>query len=424
LGERLTRAAKDLRGLRAILGIGGLTRARVETSAVVRSAVAAAVQFASARRGYLVLRDGKSALRLVSRYAHDGCAPGSGRPELVADAVRRAVTENRSAVLKASPEDPVTSEGIQPCAAMAAPVRGPTGRARGALCVDLPRSLGGFTRGDCNVLGGLADQTAAALDADEVRRRLARHGERELEADFARDIQRGLMPDPHKDLRSCEAGFATLPPAGLGGGLLQLASLADGSHAVLVGQVSGRGAPAALVAVKTGEAFRLLARTTRGAAELLSDLDEAASSGLRHEMRARATVLVLDCDGSRAEIALAGGACMKLSGTGGGVAWCPGEGRPLGVRVPGARPAPPVTVLLGLDPGDAALLLTSGCLNAKSAAGERYGAWRVEAFARANFQTAAGKFAEALAADIERFRANSKRTAEGSIAFIRRKPAA
>jgi hypothetical protein len=238
-----------MRGLRAILGIGELTRARVETSAVVRSAVAAAVHFTSAHRGYLVLRNGKSPLRLVSRYAHEGYTPGSGRPELVADAVGRAVMENRSAVLTASPEGFAISDVAQPRAAMAAPVKGPNGRARGALCVDLPRSLGGFTRGDCNVLKGFADEIAAALDAGDVRRRLARHGQGELEASFAGDIQRGLMPRPCEDLGACEAGFATFPEGRLGGVLLRLAPLANGSHAVLVGQVSGRGAPAALVAV-------------------------------------------------------------------------------------------------------------------------------------------------------------------------------
>ncbi len=412
-----------MRGLRAILGIGELTRAKVETPAVFRSAVAAAVQFTSARRGYLVLRDGKSALRLVSRYAHDGCAPGSGRPKLVADAIGRAISENRTAVLKAIPEGLVASDNARPCAAMAAPVREPGGRARGALCVDQPQRLGGFARGDCNVLKGLADQTAAALDADEMRRRFARHEERELDAGFARDIQRGLMPGPREDLGTCEAGFAALPAEGLGGVFLRLASLGDGSHAVIAGQVSGHGAPAALVAVKTGEAFRMLARTARGAAELLTDLDGAASSGIRHEMRARATVFVIDADGSHAEIALAGGSCMKLSGAGGGIAWCPGEGRPLGVRVPGARPTTPVTVILNLDPGDAVLLLTNGCLSARSAGGERYGAQRVEAFARANFRLPADEFAGLLAADIERFRAGSERAAEGCIAFVRRKTA-
>jgi serine phosphatase RsbU (regulator of sigma subunit) len=167
----------------------------------------------------------------------------------------------------------------------------------------------------------------------------------------------------------------------------------------------------------------MLARTARGAAELLGDIDEAASSGLRHEMRANATVLVVDADGSRAEVALAGGTCMKLSGAGGGAAWCPGEGRPLGVRVPGTQPAPPVTVLFNLEPGDAALLVTSGCLSARSATGERYGARRVEAFARANFRTAPADFAGSLAADIKRFRTGSTRAAEGCIAIIRRKPA-
>lgn len=418
-------------GLRAMLGIAGLTRRETDTAEVVRNALAAAVQFTSARRGFLVLRDAGGVLRLVSRSTHGACAPGEGRPGLLADVVHRAVTENRSTVLTASPTTGLTAgpdgtearDGSPPCTAMAAPVRDRAGQPMGVLCVDLPRAYGGFVRSDCTILKGFADQTAAAFEADEMRRRLARHGELGLETAFAGDIQRGLMAGPGEDLGACEAGFAALPATGLGGGILRLARLGNGSHAVLIGRVPGWGAPAALVAVKIGEAFRLLARTARGAGELILALDEAASEGLRHEMRASAALLVLGGDGSRADVALAGDSCVRL-GAGRAAAWCPDEGRPLGVRVPGARPAPPAAVPIEIGPGEGVLLLTSGYLHARSALGERYGRSRVEAFARANVDTSADEFARLLAADIERFRASAERTADGSIAFVRRKTAA
>jgi serine phosphatase RsbU (regulator of sigma subunit) len=273
------------------------------------------------------------------------------------------------------------------------------------------------------MLKGFADEISSALDADEMRRRLALGGEGGFEATFAEDIQRGLMPGPSEDLGTCEAGFAVLNNSGLGGGVLRLARLGDGSHAVLAGRVSGTGAPAALVAVKIGEAFRLLAPSVRGAAELLQALGKAAAEGLRHEMRASAAVLVLSGDGSLADVALAGSSCMGL-GAPGAAAWHPDEGRSLGVHVPGASPAPPATTSARLDPGDGVLLLTSGCLNARSPDGERYGSDRVEAFALANADRAADEFAGALAADIERFRAGAARVFDGAIAFVRRRAAA
>jgi len=178
------------------------------------------------------------------------------------------------------------------------------------------------------------------------------------------------------------------------------------------------------VAVKTGEAFRLLARTSRGASELVRALDEAASSGIRQEIRAWVAVLVLRDDGSRVDVALAGGSCVKLAGKSGRAIWCPDEGRPLGVRVPGARAASPATTSLRLEPGDAALVMTNDCLDARDAAGVRYGPYRVEVFARSNTGRAAGDFARLLAADIERFGAGSGRRIGGAVAFIRRKTAA
>ncbi|MHC5055962.1 MAG: PP2C family protein-serine/threonine phosphatase [Planctomycetota bacterium] len=401
----------------------GLTRARTATSEVFRNALAAAVQCTSAGRGLLVLRDAGDVLRLVSRYTRDACAADDERPGGLADVVRRAVGGNRSAVLTVGPDGGEAPNGSSACTAMATPIRRPPGRPRGALCVDRPCRAGGFVRCDCTMLKGFADEISAALDAEETRRRLSLRGEGGFEATFAEDIQRGLMPAPREDLGACEAGLAVLKTPELGGGFLRLAPLGDGSHAVLAGRVSGKGAPAALVAVKIGEAFRLLAPSVRGAAELLQALDEAAAEGLRHEMRASAAVLVLDADGCLADVALAGCSCMGLGALGAAM-WCPDEGRSLGVHVPGVGPAPPAATSAHLDPGDGVLLLTSGCLNARSPTGERYGRHRAEAFARANADSPVDAFAEALAADIERFRAGAARTSDGAIAFVRRKTAA
>jgi len=413
-----------MRGLRAMVDISGLTRKRVATAAVIRKALAAAVESSSARRGFLVIRDQGGQLRLVSRFVKDsGCNEFDNLGSL-AEVTQRAVEGNRSTILTADTAGTISTGGSSPCTAMASPLRDSLRRAMGAVCVYLPLSEGGFARRDCHMLRGFAGEISAALEAATTRRFLAAHGERGFETAFAADIRRGLMPGPREDLGACEAGFATLATPNLGGELLRLARLADGSPAVLAGHVCGRGLPAALVAVKMGEAFRLLARTSRDASGLLRALDEAASSGIRQEIRAWAAVLVLRDDGSRVDIALAGGSCVKLAGTSGRATWCPDEGRPLGVRVPGAEPAPPVITSLLLNPGDAALVITKGCLNARDADGNRYGPYRVEAFARANTGKAAGDFARLLAADIERFRAGSGRMTGGAVAFVKRKTAA
>jgi len=406
-----------------MLGISGLTRRMAETGTVTRKALAAAVESSSARRGFLVIRHPRGQLRLVSRFVKDSGCNGSVELGSLADLAQRAVEGNRSTILTADTCGIVPTGGSSPCTAMASPLRDSSRRAMGAICVYLPISEGGFARRDCHMLRGFAGEISAALEAGATRRLIASHGEQGFETAFAADIRRGLMPMPREDLGACEAGFATHSTPSLGGELLRLARLADGSHAVLAGHVCGKGLPAALMAVKTGEAFRLLARTSRDSSELLRALDEAASSGIRQEIRAWAVVLVLRDDGSRVDVALAGGSCVKLMGTSGRAIWCPDEGRPLGVRVPGARPAPPVMTSLLLNPGDAALVMTKDCLDARDVDGNRYGPYRVEVFARANIAKAAGDFARLLAAEIERFRAGSGRKTGGCIAFIRRKTA-
>jgi len=407
-----------------MVGISGLMRRKVETATVVRNALAAAVEFTSARRGFLVLRDAEGQSRLISRFVKDSGCNGFEKLGSLADLAQRAVEGNRFTILTAGTGGIVPTGGSSPCTAIAYPLRDGSRRATGAVCVYLPLTEGGFVRRDCHMLRGFAEEISAALEVAEARRLLTPHGDRGFETAFAAHVQRGLMPGPLEDLGACEAGFATLTAPGLGGEVLRIASLADGSRAVLVGHVCGTGVPAALVAVKTGEAFRLLARTSRDASGLLLALDEAASSGIRQEIRAWAAVLVLRNEGSRVDVALAGGSCARLDGTSGKAIWCPDEGRPLGVRVPGARPTPAPTTSLRLNPGNAALVMTGNCLDARDAGGTRYGPYRVEAFARENAGKTAGDFAALLAADVDRFRSPSRKRTGGSIAFIRRRAAA
>jgi hypothetical protein len=272
------------------------------------------------------------------------------------------------------------------------------------------------------MLRGFAEQISAALDADEAARPPVEPGGRDPEASFARDIQLGLMPASYEDLGACEAGFGVRPAAGSGGAVVRLVRLEGGSHAALVGRVSGTGAAAALVAVKTGEAFRLLARSGVGAGELMRALDAAATEGLRHEMRASAALIMLDADGATAEVAVAGGSCAKLGRTG-NPAWCRVEGRPLGVRVPGSPLPLRAACPLALAPGEGVLLL-GDCPDARGAAGAGPGRIHVEACARANARRPVGDFAGGLAADIERLRAGAARSAEVCVAVVRRKPAA
>src|SRR4029453_19482026 len=73
-----------------------------------------------------------------------------------------------------------------------------------------------------------------------------RQAEIEHDLQMARDIQQGLLLEAVPRLPGWETGAVSLPARDLGGALYDFLPLADGWHGIMIGDVSGKGLPAAL----------------------------------------------------------------------------------------------------------------------------------------------------------------------------------
>jgi sigma-B regulation protein RsbU (phosphoserine phosphatase) len=108
---------------------------------------------------------------------------------------------------------------------------------------------------------------------DEMRQELAR---KQAELNAARQLQLALAPPPHM-----QAGFSLdvvmQPALEIGGDLADHQILSDGRHLLALGDVSGKGAGAALVMARGHALVRSLA-ARRDAAALLADLALAAAA--------------------------------------------------------------------------------------------------------------------------------------------------
>jgi phosphoserine phosphatase RsbU/P len=120
------------------------------------------------------------------------------------------------------------------------------GKVVGVLSLE-STELNYFTDNHQRFLMTLASRVASALVNAELYARVSNNEQRmDREMKIAREIQRQLMPDEMPSIPSLSMAVFFKPVAQLGGDLYDWIQFDDGRYAIVVGDVSGKGAPAAL----------------------------------------------------------------------------------------------------------------------------------------------------------------------------------
>jgi sigma-B regulation protein RsbU (phosphoserine phosphatase) len=136
-----------------------------------------------------------------------------------------------------------------------------------------------------------------------IRERLARRTDLERELAAASVTQAALLPRTIPDMPGFEAAAVTLPARGVGGDFLVAQRLADDRVILALGDVSGKGMPAGLIASSLQARFEAVARHTRGdAGEVVAEVNRtlcASSEGSRF-----ATLVYLEIDPGHHAIAM------------------------------------------------------------------------------------------------------------------------
>src|SRR5215813_7934180 len=123
-----------------------------------------------------------------------------------------------------------------------------TSKGRVVVVVDLESTeVGYFTEYHQRFLMTLASRMASALVNAELYARVAENESRlGREMKIAREIQHQLMPDEVPSIPPLEMAVLFKPVAQLGGDLYDWIAFDDGRLAIVIGDVAGKGAPAAL----------------------------------------------------------------------------------------------------------------------------------------------------------------------------------
>lgn len=224
-------------------------------------------------------------------------------------------------------------------------------------------TLGGITLDVGTISGVLYILSLAIIIVLRATRMSRQQAMLESEMAAAREVQQVILPDSIEQVPGFTIESAYLPAQQVGGDFFQILPAPEESLLLVIGDVAGKGLPAAmLVSVLVG-ATRSLAKYTSDPAELLANLNQQlvgrANSGFSTALAAR-----IFADGT-AEIANAGHLAPYLDGSEVDV---PGA-LPLGVR-PGTHYE---TIRLQLPRGSRLTFYSDGIVEAQNAQRELFG---------------------------------------------------
>lgn len=194
----------------------------------------------------------------------------------------------------------------------------------------------------------------------------------ETELEAARVVQQVLIPDEIPNLPGFRIESAYRPAGEVGGDFFQTLSTTQGGALIVIGDVSGKGMPAAMTVALLVGTFRTLAHYTTSPGEILAAMNRRM---LVRSKDGFTTCLVMraDADGT-----------LTVANAGHLPPYCDGEelslqnGLPLGLHADSIYEE----VKFRLNPGAQVTLLTDGVVEARSATGELFGFDRAQQWSR------------------------------------------
>ena len=261
----------------------------------------------------------------------------------------------------------------------------------------------------------LAAQIAIAIENARLYQQVVRH-EQQLERDLsmARQVQLRLLPSTVPEHPHAEFAARFLPARSIGGDLYDFVTYDSNRSAIIMGDVSGKAAPAALFAALVSGIMRSEAATHPSPAEMLHVLNEALQERRLDSQYVTMLYCVWNDDNQTLEVANAGGV-PPIFCRSGEVTTLNAEGFPLGM-FPEAEYE---EFSVSTQPGDAFVFVSDGITDAENPQNEMYGTERLCNMLCSHRHLPAGEIAEAIFADVARFQAGQPRFDDETILVLR-----
>jgi sigma-B regulation protein RsbU (phosphoserine phosphatase) len=272
-----------------------------------------------------------------------------------------------------------------------------------------------FTNEHERVLTTLAAQVAIAIENARLYQAV-RTQERQLERDIAmaREVQLRLLPSEAPSHPHAEMAVRFLPARTIGGDLYDFLDYGPGRTAIVLGDVSGKAAPAALFSALVSGIMRAAAAQQPEPAEMLKLLNDALQERKLESQYVTMLFAVWNDENQTLTVANSGAVQPVFCRSGQSVT-VKAEGFPLGLF-------PDVTyeeLNVATQPGDAIVFVSDGILDAENEKEEMYGEERLSNLLCAHRDEPALAIADAILEDVSRFQGAKDRFDDETIIVLR-----
>jgi len=288
------------------------------------------------------------------------------------------------------------------------------GRVIGVLDLEHTRA-GFFNEEHERMLTTLGSQIAIAIENARLYQAVRRQ-EAQLEKDIAmaREVQLRLLPPEAPSHPHAEMAVRFLPARSIGGDLYDFIDYGPNRSAIVLGDVSGKAAPAALFAALVSGIMRSAALQNPDPAQMLAHLNDALQERKLESQYVTLLFALWNDENQTLQVANSG-AVQPVFCRAGQPVTVKAEGFPLGMF-------PNVTyeeLSVATQPGDVIVFVSDGILDAENEAEEMYGEDRLSSLLCASRDLPAQEIADEILADVGRFQGAKDRFDDETIIVLR-----
>ncbi len=264
------------------------------------------------------------------------------------------------------------------------------------------------------MMASLGAQVAIAIENARLYQAVRRQ-EQQLERDIAmaREVQLRLLPAAPPVHAHAQIAARFLPARTIGGDLYDFVAYGPGRTAIVLGDVSGKAAPAALFAALVSGVMRSAAQQQPSPAQMLALLNNSLQERKLDSQYVTMLFALWNDDDRTLQVANSGAVQPILCRSGQSLT-VPAEGFPLGMFSDVAYDEHSVTA----QPGDAIVFVSDGILDAENEREEMFGEERLAATLCAHGGQTAQETADAIFADVSRFQGAQERFDDETIIVL------
>jgi len=290
----------------------------------------------------------------------------------------------------------------------------------GVIRLGPPAGGGTYLAETVATLHTLAQFASVAIENADLYRELEAKQRIEQEMLWARSIQQSMLPRSTPDLAGYDIYGRSVPANEVGGDYFDFVATPDRHWHVVIGDVSGKGVPAALIMSIVRSLIHTFLKFEQTPREVLRLVNQSLSQDLNEDMFVTLSTMRLDPARNRVQIARAGHEPVMVLRSHGELEEIAPRGAALGLVDVDDFQRTIEQQEFGLEPDDLLLLYTDGVTEAQNPAREEFGHERLREIVRRHRGATSRQLFDSIMTELQRYADGAPQYDDITLVVVRR----